>query len=701
VYRSKDRHAARTAARHFEDALRADVRKRLGQFFTGVPLGKVLAHIALTPETHTILDPMVGHGDLLDAAAEAAHERGIELHRLDGIEIEPATADICRNRLSNTVDLPSKALTVLHGNAFDDKIVARLPRNQYDLVIANPPYVRYQTGGAEGGPAVAARAGLSAAADRFLTGSPHTVWQTLIRGYSGLADLSVPSWLLAGLLVRPGGTLALVVPATWRSRNYGDVIRYFMLRCFRIRCIVEDTQPGWFSDALVRTHLIVATRLQPDDIAVSLQQRLETPPAPWLSISPEAADDNSIVGRAFGGALPEYQLAALIADGTRERIPGITVASFDTEAERMALKAKAHSRPWFRELEGDGGDLPLFATPRSSVTMPLPEAVRDLTMQLPSERLTSLERIGVHVGQGLRTGCNHFFYLDALEEEGSVVRVRTSAAFGGHELVIPHDAVRPVVRKQADLPDVERGFPPRGRVLDLRHWCLPEDCELVGQATPTYRKLGEAPPAIMTDDLAKYVREASRTAPSGKGGKLTAELSAVRTNVRLHRSGAATPRFWYMLPDFMPRHLPLAFVPRVIDGAPWVERNLHSTVLVDANFSTFWASKPGWTGYAIKALLNSTWCRLLMEAIGTPMGGGALKLEATHLRFLPVPFFTDEAHRILDELGRRLVKRDGNASDVDEVVAAALSHQDRRVDLLSAMHERSERLRQLRRRRAA
>jgi hypothetical protein len=110
----------------------------------------------------------------------------------------------------------------------------------------------------------------------------------------------------------------------------------------------------------------------------------------------------------------------------------------------------------------------------------------------------------------------------------------------------------------------------------------------------------------MPDDLAALVREAARFSPWGEGGKPTPELSAVRTNVRPHRSGIASPRFWYMLPDFMPRHLPAAFVPRIIDGVPWVERNLGEPILVDANFSTFWTSDSAWTGYAVKALLNST-----------------------------------------------------------------------------------------------
>ena len=44
------------------------------------------------------------------------------------------------------------------------------------------------------------------------------------------------------------------------------------------------------------------------------------------------------------------------------------------------------------------------------------------------------------------------------------------------------------------------------------------------------------------------------------------------------------PRFWYMLPDFTPRHIPQAFVPRVIHKTPRVYANMEPAILIDANF---------------------------------------------------------------------------------------------------------------------
>ena len=79
--------ARRFSARSFEKNLPPAQRKRLGQFFTGLPLGLLLSHIAFDADMRAVIDPMAGHGDLLDAVAMTARTRGVQLDELDGIEL--------------------------------------------------------------------------------------------------------------------------------------------------------------------------------------------------------------------------------------------------------------------------------------------------------------------------------------------------------------------------------------------------------------------------------------------------------------------------------------------------------------------------------------------------------------------------------------------------------------------------------------
>ena len=665
----------RVAARMYEEALDPERRKRLGQFFSGLPLGKLLAHLCVEPDTQTVLDPMAGHGDLLDAVWEAAQERAISLDRLDGIEVEETTAVVCRNRMAAILGHDSPAeCTILGANAFDPATISTLPARRYDLVITNPPYVRYQGRNGNGSSGDPTRSALRKIIDCISVGAERTVWSALTEGYSGLADLSVPAWMLAGLLVRPGGRLALVVPATWRSRDYADVIRYLLLRCFTVETIVADTQPGWFSDALVRTHLIVARRLSDEEAQEPLGMKSRWPTAHWLHIAPDAADEYSLVGAAFAGAHPE----AAFADGLHGRPTraalGIAVRNFDLGQEWANLQSRISRRRWYPALEGEA--LPLFSIRPKPASVALPD---DLRQMLPAGAqladLVRLEETGIRVGQGLRTGCNGFFYVTVCGEgDNGTVPVIASTTLGGRAFAVPSSTLRPVLRRQSETALIGRGGLPRGRVFDLRAWVLPEDVQQVARAKAAYRWPGKPRPQVMPSELAAFVRHAAKVRVGGtSGAKPIPELSAVRTNKREARGTKVTPRFWYMLPDFAPRHLPAAFVPRINHGSPWVECNTNPPLLVDANFVTFWALEDSWSAFAMKALLNSVWCRAYMEASGTQFGGGALKIEATHLRQMPIPLFPHNIRAALHGAGKHL-RRDTRdiQLEVDRTVLQAV-----------------------------
>jgi hypothetical protein len=671
------RQIVRNAARAYEQALDPAQRKQFGQFFTGVPLGKLLAHLALQPDTRTVLDPMAGHGDLLDATSEAAAERDISLDRLDGIEIHKATAATCRDRLAALIAKgQAPGYTILAADAFDPQAVNTLPARSYDLVITNPPYVRYQARNGNGTKADATRSGLEQIVVSHDTGTDCTIWKVLAQSYSGLADLSVPAWILAGSMVRPGGRLALVVPATWRSRDYADAIRYLLLRCFALETIVADTQPGWFSDALVRTHLIIARRLTDAEAREPLAARECWPAARWLHVAPEAANDRSLVGTAFEGEHPEADFAARLRDERTDAPRGIEVRDFDLRHEWAALQSRIRRQRWYRTLEGGSHDLPLFSGAHEPAPLALPERLRDmLPHSADAARLVTLEEAGIRVGQGLRTGCNGFFYVTACgPTEDGRVRVKASSALGGMAFLVPSSALRPVLRRQSEIALFERGEVPPGRVLDLRAWVLPEDAVLLAHAKAAYALRGDSPPKIMPADLAEFVRRAATLSLDGSGDhKRIPDLSAVRTNVREPRSNRTTPRFWYMLPDFAPRHLPAVFAPRINQGTPWLECNTDPPLLIDANFSTFWVPDGGWPRFALKALLNSVWCRAFMEAAGTPLGGGALKLEATHLRQMPVPLLTKDARPALEAAGKSLTRdAEDIRAQIDHIVLQAL-----------------------------
>lgn len=665
----------RSFARSFEEGLSPKQRKRLGQFFTGLPLGMLLAQLAYDDDCRTVIDPMAGHGDLLDAVAAAVRARGANLDRVDGIELDADTAAFCRRRTAALQKEGGVAESrILPGSAFDPSILAALNLDDYDLVITNPPFVRYQSQNGNGANVDDVRRNLSIIVDKRLSGDERALWQTLVEGYSGLADLSVPAWLLSALLTRPGGRLALVVPATWRSRDYADVVRYLLLRLFALEFMVADTQPGWFSDALVRTHLIVARRLPWDEAAQTLSDRVSWPSVQRLQIAPTAASAASLVGAAFPSTSPEKDFVAW-ARANPQPVTGIDSQIFSLKEEWKILEQRLVRKPWFHKAE-DRRDAPRFFSFGGTHPVAIPENLRAM---LPPDAvpagLQTLDEAGVRVSQGLRTGCNRFFYMTFISDDGNgMVTVEASESFQNRRFRVPIEALRPVLHRQADMQEFADGQVPATRALDLSQWTLPEDQQIVVKTTEAYRKRGIPVPQTMPDELTVFVRLAAGLALDPKEPDLLIpDLTAVRTNVRQPSNGRDIPTFWYMLPAFKARHLPAIFVPRINHGTPSTALNTQPPILVDANFSTIWPEREGWSNHALFALFNSSWCRAGMESAGTPLGGGALKLEATHIRQIPVPILTDRDRQNLNVLGRRLASREPATHDeINLLILAAI-----------------------------
>src|SRR6266705_6564076 len=184
-------------------------RKQLGQCFTGLRTGSLLAALAVRQGQKRIVDPMAGHGDLLESAAERASRLHSAPDELMGVEIEPEAAKLGQWRVERCAnEFGFRRGRFIHGDAFAP--VTWDNSGSFDLVITNPPYVRYQTlsnGAKEGGvkllDAEGTRNALELLAGQLAPPEEYLIWKRLIRSYSGLADLSLPSWLLCGLLTAP------------------------------------------------------------------------------------------------------------------------------------------------------------------------------------------------------------------------------------------------------------------------------------------------------------------------------------------------------------------------------------------------------------------------------------------------------------------------------------------------------------------
>src|SRR5262249_14844992 len=141
---------------------------------------------------------------------------------------------------------------------------------------------------------------------------------------------------------------------------------------------------------------------------------------------------SSLVGAAFPGTTPEQYCARWLSESQSYPPVGIKNQTFSLHEDWRLLCGHCKHRPWLLELEEIESTLPLFEEQTSKPSIAVPEIIQAAVgTELNRLPLITLEQAGLSIGQGLRTGCNGFFYVDEIASAGKgVVLVRTSETFG-------------------------------------------------------------------------------------------------------------------------------------------------------------------------------------------------------------------------------------------------------------------------------
>ena len=399
-------------------------QKRLGQVFTGPRIAKLLACLSKAESASSIIDPMAGSGDMLAACLEFSHRDTL----MNGIEIDSVACETFNNRLLD--------VKLIQGNAFDLSSISKLDSQVYDLVITNPPYVRYQE--------LVKNAGKNSVIDssvevrkklleiiesrKELDGETKNVFRLLAKEYSGLSDLAVPSWLLSCLLCNKSGRIAVVLPESWISRDYAGIIHYLLLRLFDIEYIVEDLNSAWFKGVQVKGSLLVAKRKNTIDSLKNCNSYTYKK----ISLPKETMSKDDLVGNIY----PDSKNASadfasdLHLNNAISLFENLSITHRKIENEVARLFEKHGKSKWFLKLESTGS--PIKTEKNNS-----DDVLNILENYALNEEFLSLEKFGVSVGQGLRTGANDFFYVDKVKSEKDNFIVRTSKRLNEFELAIP------------------------------------------------------------------------------------------------------------------------------------------------------------------------------------------------------------------------------------------------------------------------
>lgn len=607
---------------HHEDRTKA---KKYGQFFSGKLVSELLTSmIPCNSAIKSIIDPMVGIGDLL----KAAHNRFSRATEIRGIDIDPDIATSCRK------NIPSAK--ILTNDAFKSKEINL--STGWDLVITNPPYIRYQT--LKSNPVIGLPDGdeirnsliKDISNSNILSEQDKKLYLSIAKKYSGLSDMVIPSWILCASIVKQGGYLAMVVPETWLNRNYAVPIHYLLLRCFEVIAIARDAESSWFNKAEVKTCLVVCRRKKNEALKKNKTKTI------LIDISTCLRSEDSLIGNLQYAHSSGYKaLHHIISKKAIIENSGIKTSVLPTlEFFSMSLK-ELSNQEWICSEDKLHSNKPSI----------FPNEIKDIIKRYTDIEYTSLASLGWAVGQGLRTGANDFFYAKICSEKPTTI-IQT-ASWHKKKFTLSSDNYRKAIKKRSDIS---------GLVVDYKSL---RNCIIYIQnqvRSADYLKLSKKARtkfSLTSPSLDNYISEADRYV-SPKHGKPFKELSAVVTNEKKTKSGFE--RFWYMLPPLKDRHHPNLCIPRVCSESPatlFIKQTTTKEIIVDANFITLWHANPS-SQLKMFALLNSTWAKAFLELLGITMGGGALKIESTHIYKIVFPKIHPNHSDALEAIGKSIVK---------------------------------------------
>ena len=618
-------------------------QKRFGQYFSGDKVAALLS--LLLPQGLqycSIIDPMVGNGDLLSAVVAKATKNVQML----GVEIDEPVAVACQKRLPQA--------NIICEDAFQSKAV--ITEKGWDLVITNPPYVRYQLQNDDNSvmpTGNAIRDNLFTLLNQlsYLDAEEKQLLLQITQNYSGLSDMAVPSWILCASLVKTGGILAMVVPETWLNREYAKPIQYLLLKTFDVLTIARDVNACWFDNALVRTCLIVAKKKKIVPLSETSGEKTL-----FIDLGAGLVGECSLVDNlAWNDLSGEKALIDLLTRTVNAADNDFALESRSTMSLFPQMLASQRIPKWM-----SSGD---FQAQNNASQ--LPRELGSILNSVPEQAYMTLGDFGIHCGQGLRSGANEFFYLEITGETDDKYSLFTSKWFGrGRTIEVPKKFIircvqnrRQVTGLVANPQALETG------VLYLQDHIRPQDFNVcTHNAAERYKVL----PSALND----YISTAEKY--KNPRGISFREYSAVKPNEK--KIDSQYERFWYMLPQFAPRHLPNLCITRVSSTAAdcvYIPQSEENPIAVDANFVTLWGSSEETIKICL-ALLNSTWSKCYLELLCTVMGGGALKIEASHVRQLLFPKLNRRQLQRLSKYGITIAKKQKITPELRNAIDATI-----------------------------
>jgi type I restriction-modification system DNA methylase subunit len=277
-------------SRMYEKLIPPDERKRLGQFYTPPDIVELITRLTVTKPDAKVLDPGCGSGGFLVAAYQQLRKlngipprvdgpMGEQFHQqlLDqvyGVDINqfPAHLSVINLAVQNPkarvkrINVFPKDFFELHPGqavlagfagvtAAGTRATVTLPPS-FDVVVANPPYIRQEYVGAREKKKIEDLIE-SEFKDVSVGGAATRERKTTISEHS---DIYIYFYLHGIAFLKNGGKLGFISSTKWAEVKYGEAFQKFLLDNCRILYVVEFDR-AVFPDAEVNTEVTILERV--------------------------------------------------------------------------------------------------------------------------------------------------------------------------------------------------------------------------------------------------------------------------------------------------------------------------------------------------------------------------------------------------------------------------------------------------------
>jgi adenine-specific DNA methylase len=210
-------------------------QKLRGSYYTQLDVASFLTQWVLEGRPRCVLEPACGDGVFFEALARAAPG---QLEAVFACELNAVEAGKARARAKG---VNGAQVTV----ATTDFLQWSLPRlmapPEFDAALGNPPFIRYQY------------------LDPIIQARAEKTFATFSLPFTKHTNAWVPFVLSAVAQLRPGGRLAMVVPAEILHVLHARSLRHFLLaECSRT--LILDPEGIWFDDTLQGVMLLLAEK---------------------------------------------------------------------------------------------------------------------------------------------------------------------------------------------------------------------------------------------------------------------------------------------------------------------------------------------------------------------------------------------------------------------------------------------------------